>query len=284
MRILSVDTAPTVQAFRLGDGFEAQGLRAPAAVLDPFLMVDHYWMSQPTFGPHPHAGLSAVTYMFDDAETGFRNRDSRGDDSVIRPGDAHWTVAGSGVVHDEVPLQPGLRAHGLQIFVNLAAADKHRLPSALHLLRDDMPHFRQAEGAEVKLAFGRYDDGARKLAHGAALPTDVTLLDLRFEAGTAFHYPVPEDHTALLLSVRGELTVGDQALPAGSALAFSRSGGLLQARALAASQAVLLMGRPHREPVHQRGPFAMASAADLTQAFADFQTGRMGQLTPIDAQ
>ena len=65
-----------------GDGFQAQGIRGDAAVLDPYLMVDHFRMSQPTFGPHPHAGFSAVTYLFDDAETGFHNRDSRGDSSA----------------------------------------------------------------------------------------------------------------------------------------------------------------------------------------------------------
>jgi hypothetical protein len=62
-----------VQAMRHGNGFQAHAIRGADAALDPFLMADHFRMSAPTFPPHPHAGFSAVTYLFDDAETGFFN-------------------------------------------------------------------------------------------------------------------------------------------------------------------------------------------------------------------
>ncbi|OWT80692.1 MULTISPECIES: pirin-like C-terminal cupin domain-containing protein [unclassified Achromobacter] len=66
--------------------FRAIGLRGKAGALSPFLGVDHYWMNGPTFPPHPHAGISAVSYLLLDSETGMTNRDSIGTDNLIRPG------------------------------------------------------------------------------------------------------------------------------------------------------------------------------------------------------
>ncbi|WP_436304007.1 MULTISPECIES: pirin-like C-terminal cupin domain-containing protein [unclassified Variovorax] len=55
-------------------------------MIDPFLGIDHAWMSAPTFPPHPHAGFSAVTYLFLDSETGIANPDSPGNSTLIQPG------------------------------------------------------------------------------------------------------------------------------------------------------------------------------------------------------
>jgi redox-sensitive bicupin YhaK (pirin superfamily) len=98
----------------------------PPASLDPFMMVDHFVMDEPTFMPHPHAGFSAVTYLFEDSEGGIANRDSLGHALHIAPGGLLWTQAGSGVLHEELPVQRGLGTHGLQIFVNSAIAHKDK--------------------------------------------------------------------------------------------------------------------------------------------------------------
>jgi hypothetical protein len=55
-------------------GFDAHSgahmLRADPADMDPFIGIDSYTMPQPFFGPHPHAGMSAVTLMLPEAEVG----------------------------------------------------------------------------------------------------------------------------------------------------------------------------------------------------------------------
>jgi redox-sensitive bicupin YhaK (pirin superfamily) len=267
-----------VQPLNKGTGFRALGIRGDSAVMDPYLMVDHYWMSQPTFGPHPHAGFCAVTYMFDDAQTGFRNRDSRGDNSHIRPGDLHWTTAGAGVVHDEVPVEPGRTAHGLQIFVNLAAANKHMPPAAIHIAAERMPVVQQSGGARVKVAFGAYDDGHTTAAPVEAIATEATLLDITMQTEQRFSYPVPVGHSATLMVIVGAVQVDGQALKQGQAVAFVRDGGLLELQATENSQVALLLGRPLGEPVVRHGPFAMTTQADIERAISDFQAGRMGRL------
>ena len=64
----------------IGSGFRAYSLRGGemAEPIDPFLGVDHAWMSAASFATHPHAGFSAVSYLFLDSETGVNNRDSLG--------------------------------------------------------------------------------------------------------------------------------------------------------------------------------------------------------------
>jgi redox-sensitive bicupin YhaK (pirin superfamily) len=48
--------------------------------------------------PHPHIGLSTVTYLFDGT---IRHRDSLGTQMVIQPGDVNLMTAGRGIVHSE---------------------------------------------------------------------------------------------------------------------------------------------------------------------------------------
>jgi redox-sensitive bicupin YhaK (pirin superfamily) len=278
MKPLTIQQRLQVQPMKHGTGFHAFGIRGDYSLMDPFLMADHYRMSQPTFGPHPHAGFSAVTYMFDDAETGFNNRDSLGDATEIRAGDNHWTVAGAGVVHDEVPIENGKLAHGLQIFVNLAARDKHMKPSSIHIDREAMPRIEQASGARVKVGFGSYDDGVQSFVAAKPLPTDVTLLDVAIDAGKSFRYPVASGVNAFALVVRGSVRIGDKSINEAQAIAFGREGGELEITANTDSHIAVFLGKPLDEPVVRHGPFAMTNQADIERAIADYQAGRMGAL------
>lgn len=82
---------------------------------EPFLVFTEFYMSRPIFGPHPHAGVSVMTYMLPDSKGSFLNRDSAGDESIIEPGGIHVTQAGSGIKHDETPTVLGVDCHGFQI-------------------------------------------------------------------------------------------------------------------------------------------------------------------------
>jgi redox-sensitive bicupin YhaK (pirin superfamily) len=278
MNPLSIESRLTVQAMRHGAGFQAFGIRGADSSMDPYLMADHYRMWQPTFGPHPHAGFSAVTYMFDDAETGFLNRDSLGDRSEIRAGDCHWTVAGAGVVHEEVPVENDKVAHGLQIFVNLAAQNKHIAPRAIHIRREEMPRVVQPGGARVKVAFGTYDDGASSVPAVTALPTEAALFDVLLESGTSFRYRIAAGLNAFIVVVDGVATIGSEKLEKPQAAAFGRAGGELVVSSDDGAHFALFLGKPFDEPIVRHGPFAMTNQADIDRAVEDFRAGRMGTL------
>ena len=148
------------------------------------------------------------------------------------------------MVHDEVPLEAGKTAHGLQIFVNLAAAKKHLPPGSIHVERERMPRLTQSGGAQVKVAFGGYDDGSHAVMPTAQLPSDVTLLDVQLTDGQHFGYPVQPGQTAFLLVIGGAVQVDGQRVDSGQAVAFQRPEGSASIEAVAAghTQFVLFHG------------------------------------------
>jgi redox-sensitive bicupin YhaK (pirin superfamily) len=187
-----------------GSHFRAYGLRGKDVVelINPFIGVDHAWMSAPTFPPHSHSGLSAVSYLFLDSETGIRNRDSLGNDNLILPGGLHWMAAGSGAVHEEVPAEAGKTVHSLQIFVNLARECQNVAPFALSLEPQDVPVV-HSSGAKVRVVLGSYGNARAPLAP----PTDVTMLDVSLEEGAELSLPIAANHGAFVMPIFGAMAV-----------------------------------------------------------------------------
>ncbi|MGO4810801.1 pirin family protein [Cupriavidus sp. 2MCAB6] len=188
-----------------GSHFRAYGLRGVAALIDPFLGIDHAWMSAPTFPPHPHAGFSAVSYLFLDSETGIDNRDSLGTRNLIRPGGLHWATAGSGIVHEEVPAEAGKTVHSLQIFVNLAPERQYIAPFALTLEPQDVPVV-QLPGAKVRVPVGRFRHARSPLTP----PTEVTMLDISLEEGAELAVRIDSGHCAFVMPIFGTAMVDGQ--------------------------------------------------------------------------
>jgi redox-sensitive bicupin YhaK (pirin superfamily) len=283
-----------VQPMNHGTGFRALGIRGTDAAMSPYLMVDHYWMSQSTFGPHPHAGFCAVTYMFEDSETSFINRDSRGDHSLIRPGDLHWTIAGRGVVHDEVPETPGKAAHGLQLFVNLVAAKKYIEPAAIHLKREDIPELTLASGTRVRLPFGEITIDGTTLRSPVNIPTDATLVDVQMVAGGRLSLPIAKEQNVFIHAITGEASDLQHAmLKAGEARSVgkhvekdieknnegtSNTHATLELATVNGAHLAIFMGAPINEPVVRHGPFAMNTREQITEAIRAYQAGEMGTL------
>lgn len=191
-----------VQRAHIGTHFRAFGLRGQAALIDPFINVDHAWMSAPTFPPHPHAGFSAVSYVFLDSETGIENRDSLGTHNLIRPGGLHWVTAGSGVVHQEDPAEAGKTVHALQIFVALPVDKQNMAPFPLSLEPGNVP-VAHLPGATVRVPLGRFAQMRSPLMP----PTDVTMLDITLEAGTELVVPIPPGESAFVMPIFGPALV-----------------------------------------------------------------------------
>jgi redox-sensitive bicupin YhaK (pirin superfamily) len=240
---------------------------AAAHALDPVVIVDHFRMSEPTFPPHPHAGFSAVTYLFEDSEGGFVNRDSLGHTLPIEPGALHWTQAGSGVLHEEIPPVPGRAAHGLQIFVNSPAALKMSAPAMFHRRADEIAIVEPKPGARVRVVLGAFGGvDARIGAH-----TPITLLDITLSPHAALDVPLPVGERAFAV-VGGD---------APHALRFADEGGHVHLDGGAGGAHVaLLSGRPIDEPMFPKGPFIGSSAAQVTDMIRRFQSGAMGALAP----
>jgi hypothetical protein len=171
------------QKLTIGDGFVAQSYQHTdfQGLMDPLIMVDHFVATKPTFGPHAHAGLSAVTVMFEDSEGAFHNRDSLGNDLELAPGDLYWFKAARGALHDEAP-RPDARTHALQVFVNLPAENRHDAPFAFHLPAKDIPKL-AGDRSTARLILGEGNGVTGRVAPDVPL----TLLDIYMQAGRSVY-------------------------------------------------------------------------------------------------
>jgi redox-sensitive bicupin YhaK (pirin superfamily) len=257
----------------------AYSLRADPADISPFIGADLFTMPQPFFGPHPHAGMSAVTVMLPEAEGGFTNRDSLGDHSLIAPGDMHWTQAGRGMMHEEIPIQPGKAALGLQVFVNLIATHKQAPPVAFHVQHADMPVV-PLEGASVRVVAGAFDGQSSPITRDARWLTKVNILDITVQAGAHIDLPVAAGDNAFFIAHSGSFMALGQENTAQAAIIFEADGAVAQI--MAGSQTlrgVFFSGTPILEPLFPKGPFMGNTAQDVAQYAARFARGEMGALS-----
>ena len=261
----------------IGDGFIATSYRHTdfAGLMDPLIMVDHFVKTKPAFGTHAHAGLSAVTVIFEDSEGAFHNRDSLGNDVDLAPGDLYWFKAARGALHNEEP-RPGARTHALQVFVNLPEAKRHDAPAAFHVAAGDIPriagdHVQRAacSGAEQRaprhVGAGHRADAARyhPTGRGSVLAS-----------GCGRSARVDRQHSGNHQDCLGWRIYR----PApGAAIALTGAPDLSVSSELGA-HAVLFQAPPLGEGFIQRGPFAMGSEAELDAVEAAYRAGRLGSI------
>jgi redox-sensitive bicupin YhaK (pirin superfamily) len=230
---ISRQAIQVVQAkpFSHGQSFQAYsvGQQSLGTEIAPFLQLDHYFMTQPTFAEHPHQGFSAVTYMFEDSAGSFFNEDSQGDRSTIAPGDLHWTQAGSGIRHNETPIEPGKMCHGIQMFVDLPLADKSLPAQAFHLTADQIPVYTTTDGGRVRVVVGN--------AHGLTSPLKITtkirFLDVILPANSSIDHEVAAHESVFLLAVKGSGVVGEtqDAIEVNQATLFTPTGNSIKTQA-----------------------------------------------------
>jgi redox-sensitive bicupin YhaK (pirin superfamily) len=245
--------------------------------MDPLLMVDDFVMTGPTFDPHLHAGISAVTMMFEDSKGEFLNRDTLGHNVALKAGDLYWLAAASGAAHEERPAE-GARTHALQIFVNLPARLKKEPARALHVEAGDTPVIK-GDGYRVRVLLGR--SGSTAGADGT--PEEMTMLDGVFSNGSQFSHQLMEGRQAWIYAVSGDLVVRaeleERLLAEGSATtvaAGSETEILLEGSV--AAHFVLMAARPIREPFIKHGPLVMSSVADVQRTLAGYARGQFGHI------
>jgi redox-sensitive bicupin YhaK (pirin superfamily) len=248
--------------------------------LDPLVAIDHFNIRVPVFTPHPHAGFSAVTYLFEDSEGEFVNRDSLGHQFVAKPGAVIWTVAGSGIMHDEFPRERGKRSHGLQVFVNLAAAEKMQAPRVMFVDGPEVPVL-ERHGIRARVIAGAAGDVRSKIE----APGGVTFLDVKVDPGAAFDQALPPDWNVLVYVIEGSVLAGAESSQLGAldAASFAADGDAVVLRATAeGARVVLIAGRPLRERVVSHGPFIMSSEEQIASAIERYRAGGMGRLEPVN--
>jgi redox-sensitive bicupin YhaK (pirin superfamily) len=250
------------------------GTGAAVPSIDPFLMLDYFDTANAQdyiagFPDHPHRGFETVTYMLNGR---IRHRDNHGGEGVIEAGGIQWMTAGRGLVHSEMPEQTEGLMRGFQLWVNLPARLKMSAPGYQELASERLPVETRAGGVRVKVIAGETSLGT----HGpvTAEATQPVFFDIELPAGAEFVETLTAERAGFVVPHAGTVAIGDRALDA-VGLAELGSGDTVSIRAVGGpARALLIAGRPLREPVAWHGPFVMNTYDELVQAVEDYQAGR----------
>ncbi len=128
----------------------------------PFAFIDHMGPAVLSeyenldVGPHPHIGLSTLTYLFEGA---ILHRDSLGTEIEITPGEVNWMTAGKGIVHSERTPESlrhsSKKLHGLQIWIALPKELEECEPSFYHIGKEGLPEW-ERDDLHFKLIAGAF--------------------------------------------------------------------------------------------------------------------------------
>ncbi|KQU82789.1 pirin [Variovorax sp. Root318D1] len=249
--------------------------------LDPFLMLDAFGSDNPGdyiggFPNHPHRGFETVTYMIAGR---MRHRDSAGHEGLLQNGGVQWMTAGRGLIHSELPEQEEGLMEGFQLWLNLPAKDKMREPWYRDIQGEEIPEYTTAAGVHVRVIAG-----ASHGIEGAVRreDTEPLYLDITLPPGAEFAQPLPEDHNALVYVYRESLWIAGSEVPTRRMAILANDPGsdgvVLRAGATnhSPARALLIAGKPLREPIAQYGPFVMNTQEEVKQAVHDFQNGKFG--------
>jgi len=291
---------PVTQIATAPQGLEGEGFpvrRAFAGVaqpeLDPFVHMDQ--MGEVEYGPgepkgtpwHPHRGFETVTYMIDGT---FQHQDSIGGGGLIANGATQWMTAGAGILHIERPpddlIASGGLFHGIQLWVNLPAADKWVAPRYQDIAAQAAALVCSPDGgALIRIIAGEV---AGHRGPGVT-HTPISLAHATLSPGARLVLPWPTSFNALVYVLAGQGTVGNDRRPIHTGqLAVHGPGDALVVGADVTQESrspnldvLILGGQPIREPVATYGPFVMNTRDELAQAFEDFHAGKLGTI-PAD--
>lgn len=260
----------------LGGGLEV-GRVLPFAkrrMVGPFVFFDHMGPLDMAPGvpqsvdvrPHPHIGLSTVTYLFSGE---VMHRDSVGSQMPIRPHEVNWMTAGSGITHSErfeKARAQGDRLHGIQAWVALPQAEEETNPSFSHHEGADLPQWSDA-GVHGTLIAG----SAYGLSAGARTLSPLFYAHLDLEAGAVAEIPTGHAERAVYIAA-GAVELDGARYGSGKMLVLSGESSSL--RAAEPSKVMVLGGEPLGER-YLYWNFVSSSKERLAQAAADWRAGRM---------
>ncbi len=261
-----------------GDGVQLTRIIGTSQLnmLDPFLLFDAFGSDKPQdyiggFPPHPHRGFETVTYML---KGKMRHQDSAGHSGVIAEGGVQWMTAGKGIIHSEMPEQEDGLLAGLQLWVNLPAANKMVAPKYQEQPAANVPEEVLVEGLSIKVIAGETKNGTKGIIENEIIKP--IYWDVNLNQKKIFNDQIPVHHNAFIYVIEGELSIGTQPkIVQSGELAVLTDGHDLQIEAIQNSRFLVIAGKPLNEAVERAGPFVMNTKAELQQAFADYQSGNL---------
>jgi redox-sensitive bicupin YhaK (pirin superfamily) len=224
--------------------------------------------------PHPHIGLSTVSYLFGGQVT---HRDSLGVEQIIRPGEVNWMTAGKGIAHSERFEDPSALAAGqlemIQTWVALPEKDEESLPSFDNYKPEQLPVYTD-KGVWMRLIAGN----AYGLNNNVKVHSPLFYIHAVLDPGATFALPKEHSERGFYI-VRGSIEISGITYREGQMLVFSK-GDEPTIRAKEHTALMLLGG----EPLGERfiwWNFVSSRKERIEQAKEDWKQGRI-ELPPND--
>jgi redox-sensitive bicupin YhaK (pirin superfamily) len=282
-----VETVLIPRAHDLG-GFEVR--RALPArerqMVGPFIFFDEMGPGEFLSGqkgidvrPHPHIGLSTVTYLF---EGRIFHRDSLGTAQAIEPGAVNWMTAGQGIVHSERTAAEDVaqrrRLAGIQSWLALPKDQEDAAPGFAHHAAPELPVLADG-GASARLVAGE----AWGLRAPVAVSSPLFYADVALAPGA--RVPLPDGHEErAAYVVQGEVSVAGVVFAAGRMLVF-RAGDAITLRAGGQGARLLLLGGAAMDgPRFLYWNFVASSRERIEQAKADWAAQRFAKVPGDEAE
>ncbi len=245
-------------------------------MVGPFIFMDHAgpvteapasWHDMDVL-PHPHIGLSTVSYLFGGTVT---HRDSLGVEQIIRPGEVNWMTAGKGISHSERFEDPGMLSKGglemIQTWVALPEKDEEANPAFRNYPPDQLPVFTD-KGIWMRLIAGN----AYGLNNAVSINSPLFYLHVALEAGAKLALPTGYSERAAYVA-KGSVEADGGIFSGGHMLVFANhADAVIVAKE---KTTVMLLGG---EPLGERfiwWNFVSSRKERIEQAKEDWKAGRI---------
>ncbi|WP_250229486.1 pirin family protein [Anaeropeptidivorans aminofermentans] len=237
---------------------------------DPFLMLDSFDSKNPDdyikgFPPHPHRGIETLTYLIDGK---IEHEDSLGNKDTINAGESQWMTAGSGIIHQEMPLASE-NMLGFQLWINLPANEKMTEPEYLSITEDRMGFF-EDESSVVRVISGGY-----KNASGVQ-PRHVkaSIFDIILKEGKSIEIETNALENVFVFLIDGDGIINNKNIACKSAVLFSEGDTIeISSPENAQTRFIFFSGKSLKEPIAWGGPIVMNTKEELKFAFEELRLG-----------
>lgn len=247
--------------------------------VSPFILLHHFDFTKGPgehdfhVPPHPHRGFCPVTYIF---EGSVHHRDSLGNEQLIGAGEVQWISAARGIIHAEKAgadlMEKGGRMQGIQLWINLSAADKMLAPTYMSVFKNMIPTLTQ-KGVELAVVSGEY----KNLLGPAPSKAFTGMLKMEAEATLDLEFAANENVCVYVLEGKVVLNTSHE-IEEHTLAVFKNEAGSIYLKCLQASKLLVMAGAPINEPMVSYGPFVMNSQTQIMEAMRDYQEGKMGFL------
>jgi quercetin 2,3-dioxygenase len=244
-------------------------------LFDPFLLLDDFRSNNPAdylkgFPWHPHRGIETITYML---EGKVEHKDSMGNLGVITAGGVQWMTAGSGIIHQEMPVGNHHGAMGgFQLWANLPASQKMNPPRYQDITSGEIPKLQLENGVDISIISGKIGqtEGAIK-----DIAIDPQYLDITIPSGISYTHQLTNGYTAFayIIEGKGVFCQDDKPYANETLILFGDGDTVTVTTENKSVRFLLVSGKPLNEPIAWHGPIVMNTQDELSRAFEEFQNG-----------